>query len=93
MTDDQYDPQGGTKAIRTLRVIDYITINIYWLGMSFIAVSLTPVITPHLVQQFVPEALKNTYFGGLRTAGLIVAILVQPLAGLLSDRSTLRWGR
>jgi MFS family permease len=78
---------------RKLRGIDYFTINIYWLGMSFIAVSLTPVIMPHLVQQFVPEALKNTYFGGLRTAGLIVAILVQPLAGMLSDRSTLRWGR
>ena len=79
--------------MRRLRAIDYITVNIYWLGLNFLTGSLTPIILPYLVQQFVPQALKNTYYGGLRTAGLIVAILVQPLAGLLSDRSTLRWGR
>jgi len=79
--------------MRRLRAIDYLTVNIYWLGLNFVTGSLTPIILPHMVQQFVPEALKNTYYGGLRTAGLIVAILVQPLAGMLSDRSTLRWGR
>ncbi len=79
--------------MRRLRAIDYIIVNIYWLGLNFVTGSLTPIILPYLVQQFVPEALKNTYYGGLRTAGLIVAILVQPLAGMLSDRSTLRWGR
>lgn len=79
--------------MRRLRAIDYITVNIYWLGLNFVTGSLTPIILPYMVQQFVPEALKNTYYGGLRTAGLIVAILVQPLAGMLSDRSTLRWGR
>jgi len=79
--------------MRRLRTIDYLTVNIYWLGLSFVTGSLTPIILPYLVQQFVPAALKNTYYGGLRTAGLIVAILVQPLAGMLSDRSTLRWGR
>ncbi len=81
------------RVARRLRGLDYVTINLYWLGMGFVAVSLTPVILPHLVQQFVPEALKNTYYGGLRSAGLIVAILIQPLAGTLSDRSMLRWGR
>ncbi|MCJ7668741.1 MAG: MFS transporter [Anaerolineae bacterium] len=79
--------------MRRLRAIDYITVNIYWLGLNFVTGGLTPIILPYLVQQFVPEVLKNTYYGGLRTAGLIVAILVQPLAGMLSDRSTLRWGR
>jgi MFS family permease len=93
MTEVQDTTDLAATRIPKLRGIDYITINAYWLGMAFVAVSLTPVIMPHLVQQFVPEALKNTYYGGLRTAGLIVAILVQPLAGMLSDRSTLRWGR
>ena len=36
---------------------------------------------------------KNTALGGLRAASLAVAILVQAAFGLLSDRSTLRWGR
>jgi MFS family permease len=93
MTESEDSTNRGIDATRKLRGIDYFTINAYWLGMAFVAVSLTPVIMPYLVQLFVPEALKNTYYGGLRTAGLIVAILVQPLAGMLSDRSTLRWGR
>ncbi len=93
MTEFEDTTDRAAKMVRKLRGIDYLTINAYWLGMAFVSVSLTPVIMPYLVQQFVPEALKNTYYGGLRSAGLIMAILVQPLAGMLSDRSTLRWGR
>jgi MFS family permease len=37
--------------------------------------------------------VKNTALGAMRTAGLIIAMLVQPAAGLLSDRSTSRFGR
>ena len=51
--------------MRRLRAIDYITVNIYWLGLNFVTGGLTPIILPYLVQQFVPEVLKNTYYGGL----------------------------
>jgi MFS family permease len=37
--------------------------------------------------------LKNTYLGGLTFLGLILAMIVQPIAGAISDRSTFRWGR
>jgi MFS family permease len=79
--------------MKRMRWYDYITYNIYWLGLNMSSGSLTPIILPVLVAQFVGEATKGTYLGVLRSAGLIVAILVQPAAGLLSDRSTLRWGR
>ncbi|MGC8787056.1 MAG: MFS transporter [Anaerolineae bacterium] len=79
--------------MKRMRWYDYITYNIYWLGLSMSSGSLTPIILPFLVAKFVGEAAKGTYLGFLRSAGLIVAILVQPAAGLLSDRSTLRWGR
>jgi MFS family permease len=79
--------------MKRMRWYDYITYNIYWLGLNMSSGSLTPIILPVLVAQFVGEAVKGTYLGVLRSAGLIVAILVQPAAGLLSDRSTLRWGR
>ena len=55
--------------------------------------SLTPLILPLLVSQFVDPGMKNSYLGLLRSAGLLIAILVQPLAGLLSDRNTSRFGR
>jgi MFS family permease len=35
----------------------------------------------------------NTALGVMRTAGLLVAMLVQPAAGILSDRNTSRFGR
>jgi len=76
-----------------LRWFDYITINIYWLGLNMASGSLTPIILPYLVALFVGEEVKGTALGTLRSAGLVIAILVQPTAGLLSDRSTLRWGR
>lgn len=79
--------------MKRLRWYDYITYNIYWLGLSTGSASLTPLIFPLLVAQFVAPGFKNTAYGMQRAAGLIVAILVQPAAGLLSDRSTSRWGR
>ncbi len=79
--------------LKQMRWRDYITYNIYWLGLNMATGSLTPVILPFLVAGFVGDATKGTYLGILRSAGLLVAILVQPTAGLLSDRSTLRWGR
>jgi len=72
---------------------DFIWLNIYWLGLSMASGSLTPIILPVLVQQFVGGEVKNTFYGGLRAASLVVAILVQPAAGLFSDRNTSRWGR
>jgi len=76
-----------------LGIIQYITYNIYWLGLNMATGSLTPIILPYLVAQFVGDAVKGTALGTLRSAGLIIAIIVQPTAGLLSDRSTLPWGR
>jgi MFS family permease len=79
--------------MQRLRWYDYITYNLYWLGLNMATGSLTPVVLPFVVVQFVGDAVKGTYLGVLRSAGLLVAILVQPVAGLLSDRSTLRMGR
>ncbi|HOG45012.1 MAG TPA: MFS transporter [Anaerolineae bacterium] len=79
--------------MKRLRWHEYITHNIYWFALSMGSGSLTPLIMPLLVQQFVEGGQKNTFYGLLRASGLAVAILVQPAAGLLSDRCTSRWGR
>ena len=79
--------------MQRLGISDFIWLNIYWLGLSMASASLTPIILPVLVQHFVGGEVKNTFYGALRAAGLMVAILVQPAAGLLSDRSTSPWGR
>lgn len=75
------------------RWTDYLLININWLGLSSIIQTTTPLIIPLLVQQFVGEGNKGTAYGSIRLWSLMVALLIQALAGLLSDRSASRWGR
>jgi len=70
-----------------------IYVNIFWLGLNVRNTALGNVFMPYLVDVFVEPQIKNTALGMLRTAGLIIAMVTQPLAGLLSDRSTSRFGR
>ena len=72
---------------------DYLTINSYWLGLNMASGIITPILLPYLVLLFMPPEQKNTYFATIRVVSLAVAMLVQPLAGMLSDRSTSRFGR
>jgi MFS family permease len=81
------------QAMKRLRWWEYLTINIYWLGLNVSTGSQSTYILPWLVLLLVGEGMKNTALGFLSSAGLVVAILVQAAAGLLSDRSTARWGR
>jgi MFS family permease len=78
---------------RDMRWYDYITINAYWLGINVASGTITPVLLPYLVALFAPLALKNTYLATIRVVGLAVAMTVQPMAGMLSDRSTHPLGR
>jgi len=83
----------GEPAIKRLRWYDYITINIFWLGLNIRNTAIGSYFMPYMVGLFVPEAIKNTALGALRSAGLVIAMLVQPAAGLVSDRSLSRFGR
>jgi MFS family permease len=71
----------------------YLTTNIYFLGLSTVSQTLSPLVYPLLVQQFVGEEAKGTFFGTLRLWSLMVALLAQAFWGILSDRTKLRWGR
>ena len=78
---------------KVFRWYDYITINIYHLGLSTLSQTMSQLVFPLLVEQFVGEAEKGTFFGTLRLWSLMVALLAQAFWGLLSDRTTLHWGR
>ena len=75
---------------RAIRWYDYVTINIYYFALTTRSQVLTPLIIPLLVQQFVGEDSKGTYFGIIRLWALMMAVLTQGLMGLLSDRTMLR---
>ena len=75
------------------RWYDLLPINRYWLGINIATGIITPVLLPALVVLFMPPEQKNTNLALVRMIGLAVAMLVQPLAGLFSDRCTHKLGR
>jgi MFS family permease len=77
---------------RLIRWYDYITFNVYFLGLTTLSQTMG-LVTPLLIQQFVGEAQKATYYGTFRLFTLMVALLAQALMGMLSDRSRFSWGR
>ncbi len=78
---------------KSLRWHTIITINIFYLGLTTLTQTMVPLVLPLLVQQFVGEARQGAYYGRLRLWALMAALLTQALMGMLSDRSTSRWGR
>lgn len=78
---------------QVIRWYDYVTINIFFLGLTALSQTMVPLVLPLLVQQFVGDLQKGAALGALRLWSLMVALLVQALSGMLSDRSTSRWGR
>jgi len=79
--------------MKRMRWYDHITVNLFWLALNIRNNAVGTIFMPYLVVQFVRPEILNTALGGMRTAGLIIAMLVQPAMGLLSDRSTSRFGR
>ena len=78
---------------RPLRWHDLITVNIYWFALNTRSQTLSPLIIPLLVQQFIGEESKGSAVGSIRLWSLLTAVLVQALMGILSDRSTAKLGR
>ena len=70
-----------------------LSINTYWLGHSFMWNSLHPIILPAILLHLVPEAMKNSYLGLLTFAGLLLAMVIQPISGAASDSWRSSWGR
>lgn len=70
-----------------------LVLNAYWVGLSFMWNALHPIILPAVLLDYVPDEKKNTYLGLLTFVGLLIAMIVQPLSGALSDGWKSRYGR
>jgi Na+/melibiose symporter-like transporter len=77
----------------TFRRSDYLKITVFGFALAALWGGLHTIILPTRLLDFVPLAEKNSYLGVLTFAGLILAIIVQPVAGAISDRSRFSWGR
>ena len=69
-----------------------LAVTIFSFALTMISNTLEPSVLGHKVLELVP-ASRNTALGFTTFAGLIVAVLVQPIVGVFSDRTRSRWGR
>src|SRR4026209_2461096 len=63
------------------------------MGLSFMWNAIHHILLPAILLNYVPDAKKNTYLGLLTFVGLIIAMIVQPITGALSDGWKSRFGR
>lgn len=78
---------------RHVPLAELVWLGLFWFAMAFHWGALLTVVIPAEVLRFVPEAQKGAYLGLLFAAGAVMAMVVSPISGALSDRSTLPMGR
>jgi MFS family permease len=68
-------------------------VNIFWLALSMLGEGLNTLLLPSLLLGAVDKGMQATVLGTLTFAGVLVGMLIQPAAGLASDRQRARLGR
>ncbi len=79
--------------MKPIRLPGLLALNAYWVGLAFLWNGLHVIVLPAVLLSYAPEALKNTYLGLLTFVGLVIAMIIQPVSGALSDRWASHWGR
>ncbi len=78
---------------RPLKWYEYFLINSWFIGLGFMWNSVHRFILPAMLPILVGTSVQATALSQLQFAGLIVALIVQPISGAISDRSLSRFGR
>jgi Na+/melibiose symporter-like transporter len=79
--------------MKKLTAYQLLSLNAYWVGLSFMWNGLHGIVLPAVIANIVPSGQQNTMLGLLTSIGLAIAVIVQPLSGALSDGWRSRWGR
>lgn len=75
------------------RWVELLGLNGYQLGLSMASNVISPLLLPALVLLYMPPEKKNTYTALVYVTGLAVAMFIQPVMGMWSDRCTAKLGR
>jgi MFS family permease len=78
---------------RRVTLFDQININIFWIANNFHWQALLAIVIPSMVVKFLGDANKDINLAMVVVWGTLVAVVVNPLAGAISDYATFRMGR
>ncbi|MCL4516204.1 MAG: MFS transporter [Firmicutes bacterium] len=78
---------------RPFSVSQQFYLSLYWFALNYHWGALLMIVIPAEVLRFVPEARKGAALGFVLALGALIAMVVQPVVGAISDRTTARLGR
>ncbi len=78
---------------RRLSIFDQVNLNIFWIANQFHWQALLAVVIPSMVATLLDPSHKDINLAIVVNAGTLVAFVVNPLVGAISDYATFRMGR
>lgn len=84
---------GPDKIARRVSLFDQINLNVFWLANNFHWQALLAIVIPSMVVKFLGDANKDINLALVVIWGTLVAVVVNPLVGAISDYATFRMGR
>ncbi len=90
---DFNDDTGNVSRLRPLSLLDQVNLNAFWFANQFHWQSLLAIVIPSMVAKFLDPANKSINLALVVIWGTLVAVIVNPLVGAISDYATFRMGR
>src|SRR6266700_5905877 len=78
---------------RRVSLFDQININVFWIANNFHWQALLAIVIPSMVAKFLGDAHKDINLTLVVAWGTLVAVIVNPLVGAVSDYARFRLGR
>src|SRR5947209_7913049 len=83
----------SSTAQRRVSLLEQININVFWIANNFHWQALLAIVIPSMVVKFLGEGNKDINLALVVIWGTLVAVIVNPLVGAISDYATFRMGR
>jgi len=92
-SDEVASGSGSAEPARRISLLDQVNINVFWIANNFHWQALLAVVLPSMVVKFLGEDNKDINLAMVVIWGTVVAVVVNPLVGAISDYATFRMGR
>ena len=83
----------GAAKERHVSIFEHININVFWIANNFHWQALLAIVIPSMVVKFLDPAQKDINLALVVIWGTLVAVVVNPVVGAISDYVTFRMGR
>jgi MFS family permease len=83
----------STATLRRVSLFDQININFFWFANNFHWQALLAIVIPSMVVKYLGNANKDIDLALVIIWGTLIAVVVNPLVGAISDYVTFRLGR